>query len=97
MSSYTNWRKKFIIVGDLDANIGQEEREIFQRPIERWSSHEVSNNSGLKATDFAVSIYFPARRYTRKYDDLQITSITDVGSFRGVKCDTGHYLVCMMK
>jgi hypothetical protein len=52
--------KKKIIVGNLNANTGQE--EIFQQTNGRWSSHEVSNSNGLKATDFAVSTYFPAKK-----------------------------------
>jgi hypothetical protein len=43
----------------------------------------------------SASIFLP-RRYTRKYSDLQITSIRDVGSCGAAKCDIGHYLVCMM-
>jgi hypothetical protein len=41
-------------MGDLNANIGLE--EIFQRITGRWSSHEVSNSNGQKAT------YFPAKK-----------------------------------
>jgi hypothetical protein len=54
-----NQLEKKIIVHDLNANIGQE--EIFQQNIERRSSHEVSNNSGLKATDSAIRMYFSAK------------------------------------
>jgi hypothetical protein len=49
--------EKKIIVGDLDVNSGQE--EILQRTIGRWSSDEVSNNSGLQSTDFAIARILP--------------------------------------
>jgi hypothetical protein len=42
----------------------------------------------------SARIFLP-RRYMRKHGALQITSIRDAGSRRGVKCDIGHYLVRM--
>jgi hypothetical protein len=65
-------------VGNLNANIGQEEK--FQKTVGRCS--------------LPSACIFPPIRYMRKYN-LQITAIRDVGSCRGAKCDTGHYLVHM--
>jgi hypothetical protein len=38
------------------------ERYFSELFIGRWSSHEASNNNVLKATDFAITTYFPAKK-----------------------------------
>jgi hypothetical protein len=59
-----------IIIGDLSANIGQE--EIFRPTIGKWSLHDISNDNGLRAIDFATSnnmiirsTYFPRKNKHR--------------------------------
>jgi exonuclease III len=42
-----------IIIGDLNAKIGQE--EIFRLTIGKWSLHDISNDNGLRTIDFATS------------------------------------------
>jgi endonuclease/exonuclease/phosphatase family metal-dependent hydrolase len=42
---------KKIIIGDLNAKIGQE--EIFKLIIEKYSLHNISNDNGIRAIDFA--------------------------------------------
>jgi hypothetical protein len=75
------WLEKNIIVGNLNANIGKEERDISVKWMElTWGVQQQWAESHW----FAINL---PRRYTRKYSDLQITCIRDVRSCRGVKCD----------
>jgi hypothetical protein len=66
------------IIGDLNAKIGQE--EMFRPTIGEWSLHDISNDNGLRAIDFATSnniiikstYIFHIKIYKRQRGDLQV-------------------------